>query len=102
MVRLALTRSRARRSARRAAIPASTSAAASSSRAAHSAIMTPSVVSLDPRGLRCTSVTPVWASIALIRAETACWLTPAALAALLRLPSWATPSSNSSAARSGT
>ena len=46
MVELALTRSRLRRPARKAAIPA----AASSSRAAHSAITVPSAVRLEPRG----------------------------------------------------
>src|SRR5215472_15406817 len=102
MVELALTRSRLRRSARKAAIPASSPAATSSSRAAHSAITVPSAVRLEPRGVRCTSATPVCASIAAIRADTACWLTPACRAALFRLPVWATASSTSSAARSGT
>src|SRR5262244_587333 len=102
MVELALTRSRLRRSARKAAIPASSPAATSSSRAAHSAITVPSAVRLEPRGVRCTSATPVCASIAAIRADTACWLTPACRAALFRLPVRATPSSTSSAARSGT
>ena len=72
MVELELTRSRLRRSARSAAIPTSSSPATSSSRAAHSAITAPSAVKLDPRGLRRTSATPVCASIARIRAETAC------------------------------
>ena len=102
MVELALTRSRARRSWRSAAIPASRPAATSSSLAAHSAITAPSAVKVDPRGVRCTSATPVCASIARIRAETACWLTPACRAAPFRLPVPATPSSTSSADRSGT
>lgn len=59
-------------------------------------------VSREPRGVRCTKVTPVCASIARTRAEAACWLTPACLAALFRLLVLATLSSNSSAARSGT
>ncbi len=102
IVELALTRRRLRRSWRRAAIPASSSAATSSSRAARSAMTTPSAVRREPRGVRCTSATPVCASIARIRAETACWLTPACRAALFRLPVLATLSSTSSAARSGT
>ena len=59
-------------------------------------------VRVEPRGVRCTSATPVCASIARIRAETACWLTPACRAAPFRLPVPATPSSTSSADRSGT
>ena len=102
IVELALTRNRARRSWRSAAIPASSPAATSSTRAAHSATTTPSAVSADPRADRCTSATPVWASIARIRDDTACWLTPAFCAAPLRLPAWATASSTSSADRSGT
>jgi len=102
MVELELTRSRLRRSARSAAIPASSPAATSSSRAAHSAITAPWGVRLEPRGLRRTSGTPVCASMARIRAETACWLTPICWAALFRLPVRATPSSTSSAPRSGT
>ncbi len=102
MVELALTRSRLRRSCRSAAIPASSPTATSSSRAAHSAITAPSAVSLEPRGLRCTSTTPVCASIARICAETACWLTPAWRAAPFRLPLVATPRSTSKAARPGT
>ena len=102
MVELELTRSRLRRSARSAAIPASIPAATSSTRAAHSAITAPSSVRLEPRGVRRTSVTPVCASMARIRAETACWLIPICRAALFRLPDRATPSSTSSAARSGT
>jgi hypothetical protein len=102
MVELALTRSRSRRSWRNAARPASSPAATSSSRAAHSAITAPSAVRVEPRGVRCTSTTPVCASIARIRAETACWLTPISRAAPFRLPLLATSSSTSSAARSGT
>jgi hypothetical protein len=102
MVELELTRSRLRRSARSAAIPASSPAATSSSRDAHSAITAPWGVSAEPRGLRRTSGTPVCASMARIRAETACWLTPICRAAPFRLPYRATPSSTSSAPRSGT
>ena len=67
-----------------------------------SAMTVPWAVKLEAREVRCTSVTPVCASMARMRADPACWLTPVSRAVQLRLPVLATLSSTSSAARSGT
>ncbi len=85
-MRLALTRNRACRSWRSAASPTSSSPAVCSRRSAHSATTTPAGVSVDPRGLRATSCTPVCRSTAEILAETACWLMPTSRPAAFRLP----------------
>ncbi len=69
---LATTLSRLRRSARNDASPVSTRCATSSTWSAHSATTSPAAVSWVPRVVRVTKRTPIWDSIEVSRAETAC------------------------------
>src|SRR3984957_1695953 len=100
-VRLAATFNLLRLSVRSEASPASTCWATSSNLFAHGATTTPGGVSWVPRTVRTASRTPVWASIEVSRADTACCVSPSSRPAAPRLAVLATARKTSSADSSG-
>src|ERR1700722_8673708 len=100
-VRLAATFNLLRLSVRSEASPASTCWATSSNLFAHCATTTPAGVSWVPRTVRTASRTPVWASIEVSRADTACCVSPSSRPAAPRLAVLATARKTSSADSSG-